>query len=153
MQFTDGIPLNPTKYDLRFERMPYPPYSDDEFIIAISQQLPLVILLSFIIFGQQTAKNIAIEKESRLKEYMLMMGMTRTALWNSWFIHYFLMSIIPVVLVTIILCAPVTDYGGILQYSDGTLIFVYLLLWVGFLNLTSIFYIFILNYMHFYIAF
>ena len=61
-------------FEQKYERFPYPPYSDDEFIIAINQNLPLVILLSFIYIGQQTAKNVAIEKESRLKEYMLMMG-------------------------------------------------------------------------------
>ena len=57
-----------TSYRLQFERFPFPPYSDDEFIVAISQQLPLVILLSFVYIGVQAAKNIAIEKESRLKE-------------------------------------------------------------------------------------
>ena len=118
-----------SSYQLQFERFPFPPYSDDEFIVAISQQLPLVILLSFVYIGVQAAKNIAIEKESRLKEYMLMMGLGRTALWTSWFIHYFLMIIIPVALVTIILCAPFTEYGSILQYSNWFLIFVFLLLW------------------------
>lgn len=58
-----------------------------------------------------------------------MMGLGRTALWTSWFIHYFLMIIIPVALVTIILCAPFTEYGSILQYSNWFLIFVFLLLW------------------------
>ena len=71
----EGTDFSLDDYEQKYERMPYPPYSDDDFIIAINQNLPLVILLSFIYIGQQTAKNVAIEKESRLKEYMLMMGM------------------------------------------------------------------------------
>ena len=63
--------------------------------------------------------------------------MTRTALWASWFFHYFFLCIFGVLLSTIILCAPLAgDYGAILQYSDGGVIFIFLLLWaVSLINL------------------
>ena len=48
-------------------RTPYPPYSDDPFVLAIQNQFPFLILISFTIIAPNIAKDIIIEKERRLK--------------------------------------------------------------------------------------
>lgn len=80
-------------FEVSLQRFPYPPYPEDPFMNGISRNLPFIILLCFIYLGQQTAKSVAIEKESGMKEYMLMMGLSRTALWTAHFVHYFVMFI------------------------------------------------------------
>ena len=61
---------------------------------------------------------VAIEKETKLKEYMLMMGLSRNALWASWFLHYFLLLIIPCLLTTVVLTGELRLVFIIFQDSD-----------------------------------
>ena len=68
----------------------------DDYLSSITTSLPLLVLLAFVALGQQSAKSIAIEKETNLKEYMLMMGLSRTTLWTSWYIHFMILSLFPV---------------------------------------------------------
>ena len=68
----------------------------DDYLSSITTTLPLLVLLAFVALGQQSAKSIAIEKETNLKEYMLMMGLSRTTLWTSWYIHFMILSLFPV---------------------------------------------------------
>ena len=42
--------------EFRFQRFPHPKFLNDNFISAIEQQLPFVIMLCFLYFGQQAAK-------------------------------------------------------------------------------------------------
>ena len=79
--------------------------------------------------GQQAAKSVSIEKETNLKEYMLMMGLSRTILWSSWFIFYSIISIIGVIIVTIIFCSNLSSNGAILVHSNWFIIFMFLLIW------------------------
>ena len=72
---------------------------------------------------------VAIEKETKLKEYMLMMGLSRNALWGSWYLHYFLLLIIPCLLTMIVLCSNLSEYGSVLQMSDAFIVFIFLMLW------------------------
>ncbi len=49
------------------QRMPYPPYLDDGFILVLQNQLPFIILLSFMLVAPQIVKEVVLEKEGRLK--------------------------------------------------------------------------------------
>ncbi len=49
------------------QRMPYPPYLDDDIIVVLQNQLPFIILLSFILVAPQIVKEVVLEKEGRLK--------------------------------------------------------------------------------------
>ena len=126
----EGIPFPATAaIDMTFERFPYPPYPKDPYISGIGSNLPFIILLCFIYLGQQTAKSVAIEKDSGLKEYMLMMGLSRTALWTSYFVHYFCMFFVSVSIVTIVLCCPFSANGAIINYTHWSVIYVFLILY------------------------
>ncbi|KAJ8298729.1 hypothetical protein KUTeg_022789 [Tegillarca granosa] len=55
------------------EKMPYPPFVRDFLLPTIQQQLPLFLILGFILYALQLSKGIVYEKERRLKEAMKMM--------------------------------------------------------------------------------
>ena len=65
------LELNPaatiSEIGMQLKRHPYPPYVDDPFIGVIQRQLPLIILLSFIIVAPNIVKDIVLEKERKLK--------------------------------------------------------------------------------------
>jgi ATP-binding cassette subfamily A (ABC1) protein 3 len=52
---------------LSLRRFPYPPYVDDNFVLVIQQQLPFIIMLSFVFSSMQIVKDIVHEKEQKLK--------------------------------------------------------------------------------------
>ena len=54
-------------YDMYMQKMPYLPFLKDVLMTVLSQNLPLFLVLSFILNALQIAKNIAYEKEKKLK--------------------------------------------------------------------------------------
>ena len=87
---------------------------------------------------KKTAKMVAIEKETKLKEYMLMMGLSRNALWASWYLHYFLLLIIPCLLTMAVLTCNLSSYGSVLQMSNSFIVFIFLMLWESFFHFTPV---------------
>ena len=61
-----GAPLL-ADYKLFMQRMPYPPVVKDPLIISIQRQLPLFLILGFILSSLMTVKSIVYEKEKKLK--------------------------------------------------------------------------------------
>ena len=53
------------------QRFPFAPYPSDPFILSISRSIPFIILICFIYLGMQTAKSVAVEKDSGLKVWFL----------------------------------------------------------------------------------
>uniref|UniRef100_A0A672ZRB1 ABC transporter domain-containing protein n=1 Tax=Sphaeramia orbicularis TaxID=375764 RepID=A0A672ZRB1_9TELE len=109
-------------------RFPYPAFIYDVFILAIQNQLPLLLVLSFTYTSLNIVRAVVQEKERKLKEYMRMMGLSNWLHWSAWFLMFFLFLSISVCLVTLLLCIQVSPNGAVLTYSDPTLVFVYLLL-------------------------
>uniref|UniRef100_A0A7N9AL73 ATP-binding cassette, sub-family A (ABC1), member 3b n=1 Tax=Mastacembelus armatus TaxID=205130 RepID=A0A7N9AL73_9TELE len=114
-------------------RFPYPAFIYDVFILAIQNQLPLVLVLSFTYTSLNIVRAVVQEKERKLKEYMRMMGLSNWLHWSAWFLMFFLFLSISVFFVTLLLCIQVTNKklvspnGAVLTYSDPTLVFVFLL--------------------------
>ena len=52
---------------MRLQRFPYPPYVDDKFVLVIQQQLPFIVMLSFIFCAMQIVRDLVYEKERCLK--------------------------------------------------------------------------------------
>lgn len=52
---------------LKLRRMPYPPYNDDPFVIVVQNQLPLLLMLSFVFIALNIVKDVVHEKEKRIK--------------------------------------------------------------------------------------
>uniref|UniRef100_A0A3P8WEF2 ATP binding cassette subfamily A member 3 n=1 Tax=Cynoglossus semilaevis TaxID=244447 RepID=A0A3P8WEF2_CYNSE len=108
-------------------RFPFPPFMYDVFILAIQNQLPLLLVLSFTYTSLNIVRSVVQEKERKLKEYMRMMGLSNWLHWSAWFLMFFLFLSISVLFVTLLLCVQVKPNGAVLSYSDPTLVFVFLL--------------------------
>uniref|UniRef100_A0AAX7TTQ3 ABC transporter domain-containing protein n=1 Tax=Astatotilapia calliptera TaxID=8154 RepID=A0AAX7TTQ3_ASTCA len=104
-------------------RFPYPAFKYDVFILAIQNQLPLLLVLSFTYTSLNIVRAVVQEKERKLKEYMRMMGLSNWLHWSAWFLMFLLFLSISVFFVTLLLCIQVT----VLTSSDPTLVFVFLL--------------------------
>ncbi|XP_035254594.1 LOW QUALITY PROTEIN: ATP-binding cassette sub-family A member 3 [Anguilla anguilla] len=108
-------------------RFPYPPFIYDLFILAIQNQLPLLLVLSFTYTSLNIVRAVVQEKERKLKEYMRMMGLSNWLHWSAWFLMFFLFLSISIFFVTLLFCIKVSPSGAVLTYSDPTLVFVFLL--------------------------
>ena len=56
-----------TDYAVNMQKMPYTPFLKDVLTTVLAQNLPLFLILSFILNALQIAKGIAYEKEKKLK--------------------------------------------------------------------------------------
>uniref|UniRef100_A0A3P8YRV7 ABC transporter domain-containing protein n=1 Tax=Esox lucius TaxID=8010 RepID=A0A3P8YRV7_ESOLU len=100
------------------QQMPYPCYVDDVFLQSIGTMLPMFLILAFMYTVCMTIKGLVLEKELRLKEVQRAVGVQNGAIWFAWFTENFVLLLLPCTF----MC-----YGKVLQYSDPSLIFVFLL--------------------------
>uniref|UniRef100_A0A8B9J0E8 ATP binding cassette subfamily A member 3 n=1 Tax=Amazona collaria TaxID=241587 RepID=A0A8B9J0E8_9PSIT len=106
------------------QRFPYPAYVNDLFLLAIQNQLPLLLMLSFTYTSLNIVRAVVHEKEKKLKEYMHMMGLSNWLHWSAWFLMFFLFLLVSVFFVTVLFCVKVS--GAVLTNSDPTLVFTFL---------------------------
>ncbi|XP_013411172.1 ATP-binding cassette sub-family A member 3 isoform X2 [Lingula anatina] len=122
------VPEDKIKLSLR--RFPYPPYLQDNFVLIIQQQLPLILMMSFVFAALQIVKDIVHEKERRLKESMKMMGMGNWLHWAAWFVKYFLFLLIDVAIMTVLFCIKVGENStAVVGKSDPSVILVFLVVY------------------------
>ncbi|XP_078526803.1 phospholipid-transporting ATPase ABCA7 [Lissotriton helveticus] len=103
------------------QQMPYPCYVDDIFLRVLNRSMPLFMTLAWIYSVAMIIKGVVREKETRLKETMKVMGLSRGMLWLSWFISSLLPFLISSLLLILIL-----RVGDILPYSDPSVVFLFL---------------------------
>ncbi|XP_059473610.1 ATP-binding cassette sub-family A member 7-like isoform X2 [Neocloeon triangulifer] len=106
------------------QQFPYPCHIIDRFILAISRTFPLFMTLSWVYTSSMIVKSIVYEKERRLKETMRVMGLGNGVHWVGWFVDSFTPMVITTFFLTLILV-----YGKVLENSDPSLIFVFLLIY------------------------
>ncbi|CAB1350108.1 unnamed protein product, partial [Coregonus sp. 'balchen'] len=94
--------LSRTRVVLR--RFPFPPFIYDVFILAIQNQLPLLLVLSLTYTSLNIVRAVVQEKERKLKEYMRMMGLSNWLHWMAWFLMFFLFLSISMFFVTLLFC-------------------------------------------------
>uniref|UniRef100_A0A7N6B056 P-type phospholipid transporter n=1 Tax=Anabas testudineus TaxID=64144 RepID=A0A7N6B056_ANATE len=104
------------------QQMPYPCFVNDVFLRSLSRSLPLYMTLAWIYSVAMIVKSIVAEKEARLKEIVRIMGLRSNMYWLSWAVSSALPLAVSALLLTLIL-----KYGKVLQYSDPSVIFVFLL--------------------------
>ncbi|XP_059547910.1 phospholipid-transporting ATPase ABCA3-like [Myotis daubentonii] len=108
------------------QRFPYPRYDHDYFYVLFSVFAPLVILFVFIVNYLTILQSVVWEKENRLKEYQLMIGLSNWMLWAAYFFT-FLMLYLVIIFLTCLLFFVKMKPLPIIQYSDPSLVFVFLL--------------------------
>ncbi|XP_053391292.1 phospholipid-transporting ATPase ABCA3-like [Mercenaria mercenaria] len=109
--------------DVNLRRHPYPAFNDDNFILVIQQQFPLILMLSFLIVSLSIVKDVVHEKERKLKESLKMMGVNNWLHWSAWFVKYFLFLLITVAIMTLLLCIK-TNRGPVIGKTDPSIIFI-----------------------------
>ncbi|XP_064446386.1 phospholipid-transporting ATPase ABCA3-like [Mirounga angustirostris] len=110
-------------------QFPFPAYYNDSFLWVFISIFPLVVLLVFSLTELTLIRTIVSEKEKRLKEYQLMIGLSNAMLWASYFVSFFLMFLIIICLLCVILFVKIVP-DVVLQYSDPSLVFVFFLCFV-----------------------
>ncbi|XFF91437.1 hypothetical protein AB1E18_017656 [Capra hircus] len=110
-------------------RFPYPAYYKDQFFLSFLSLFPLAVLLIFSLSELTLIRTIVMEKETRLKEYQFMIGLSNGMLWASYFVTFLLMFLIIVCILCVILCVKIVPIV-ILRNSDPSLIFVFFLCFV-----------------------
>uniref|UniRef100_A0A8D0GV65 ABC transporter domain-containing protein n=1 Tax=Sphenodon punctatus TaxID=8508 RepID=A0A8D0GV65_SPHPU len=114
------------KVTIEVQRFPYPPYVNDLFLLAIQNQLPLLLMLSFTYTSLNIVRAVVHEKEKKLKEYMRMMGLSNWLHWSAWFLMFFLFLLVSIFFVTVLFCIKVSEQGAVLTSSSPTLVFAFL---------------------------
>uniref|UniRef100_A0A3Q3IW89 ABC transporter domain-containing protein n=1 Tax=Monopterus albus TaxID=43700 RepID=A0A3Q3IW89_MONAL len=104
------------------QQMPYPCFVDDAFIESIGSILPMFLVLAFMYTVCMTIKGLVLEKELRLKEVLRAVGVQNGALWSSRVTENIVLLTVPCALISVMV-----KYGKVLQYSDPSVIFVFLL--------------------------
>ncbi|KAL3853222.1 hypothetical protein ACJMK2_016778 [Sinanodonta woodiana] len=117
---------NTLNINVTMQKMPYPPHLRDVLISVLQSNLPLFIVLSFILNALQISKNIVYEKENKLKESMKMMGLSTAMYWLSWFVKCLIYLAIAMIFYTMLLCIPIGSKGKVLNYTEPTLFYVFL---------------------------
>ncbi|XP_019618294.1 PREDICTED: ATP-binding cassette sub-family A member 1-like [Branchiostoma belcheri] len=103
------------------QQFPYPCYTKDSFVWALSRSIPMFMTLSWIYPVAMIIKSIVYEKEERLKEVMKMMGLTNGVHWTAWFI-----TSITVMFLTICLLTATLKYGAVMQNSNPLVLILFL---------------------------
>ncbi|XP_060570838.1 phospholipid-transporting ATPase ABCA3-like isoform X2 [Ruditapes philippinarum] len=112
------------------KKMLYPPFLQDVLATVLQTNLPLFLVLGFILNALQMSMNIAYEKEKKLKESMKMMGLKTSIYWLSWFVKNLIYLVLVCIFYTIIFNIKSGEKGKILNYTHPTIFFVFLLLYV-----------------------
>ncbi|XP_045445298.1 phospholipid-transporting ATPase ABCA3 [Pipistrellus kuhlii] len=108
------------------QRFPYPKYDDDSFYKIFFYLGPSLIIALFFVNYITIIQSVVWEKENRLKEYQLMIGVSDWMLWAAYFITFLILYIILICLICLVFFIKL-EPAAILQHSDLTLVFVFLL--------------------------
>ena len=108
------------KIESEIKPMRFPKYIDDTFLTALEAILPFFIIISFLIPTCRLLSAIVMDKETKTKEIMMMMGMSNLAYWLSWVTYYLIIYTIIAIFLTII-----AKGGDVFIYSNPGMIFLY----------------------------
>lgn len=101
--------------------MPTAAYSQNSFFLAVGYLLGLTLVLAFLYPTSRLVKLVVEEKETRMKETLMIFGVRGWAYWSSWLILYLVIFVLIAVLSTLTLSS------SVLQYSSPW----YIVAWIG----------------------
>jgi len=117
--------LLPPSSDVYSMPMPTPDYSQNVFYTAVGYLLGLAISMGFLYPMSRLVKSVVEEKESRMKETMLILGVHPTVLWLSWVLTAYITFTLIAVLVTLVI------HASFLPSSSTGLLFLYIWLFTA----------------------
>ncbi|XP_047389769.1 phospholipid-transporting ATPase ABCA3-like [Sciurus carolinensis] len=108
------------------QRFPYPMHYQDFFYVFADIFIPLVALCIFSLNHLVLIQSIVWEKENRLKEYQLMIGVSNWMIWAAYFFTFLCLYVLTIIFMCIIFFVKI-DPAPIFQYSDPVIVFIFLL--------------------------
>ncbi|XP_063679634.1 phospholipid-transporting ATPase ABCA1-like [Bolinopsis microptera] len=118
----EGVEYNPA---IAIRSVPTPAEKTDPFVdMMFSMLIPVSMLIGAFLITSSIAADIVEEKFSKMREIQRMMGLTDTIMWLSWIIQRSL-----IIIACSALNATVLMFCGYTPLSDGTVVFVFLLLY------------------------
>ncbi|XP_033114079.1 ATP-binding cassette sub-family A member 3-like [Anneissia japonica] len=124
-QSVNHDPIKAATLSLQMQQFPYPDYREDVFISTIQFLLPILMVLAFIYSSGTIVKELVIEKETRLKESMKMMGLANWIHWLAWFVKSYTFLLISTILIVLLL-----KFGKVFEYSNGIVLLLFFMLWM-----------------------
>ena len=88
-------------------------YIVDDFVFVIRGTLPFFLLISFVIPVCRMISLIVSEKEYKMKETMMIMGLSNSAYWLSWLTYYFIVYTVIAIFGTLITGPEVFKYSSV----------------------------------------
>ncbi|XP_048796564.1 ATP-binding cassette sub-family A member 13 [Lagopus muta] len=107
---------------IQVQAMPYPCHTSDLFLNNIGFFFPLMMMLTWMVSVASMVRKQVYEREIHLEEYMKTMGVHPAVHFLAWFLENIIVLTISSCALAIILKA-----SGIFAYSNGFLIFLFLL--------------------------
>uniref|UniRef100_A0A8C8UED2 ATP-binding cassette, sub-family A member 16 n=1 Tax=Peromyscus maniculatus bairdii TaxID=230844 RepID=A0A8C8UED2_PERMB len=109
--------------NILIQRFPYPAHPQDKLLWISSPFIPLMFIIMFSSIVLSITRSIVFEKEKRLKEYQLIIGLRNWIIWAGYFFTFFPLYVIIILLICALLFIVEEP---ILRYSDCSFIFVFL---------------------------
>nr|XP_031327040.1 ATP-binding cassette sub-family A member 3-like [Camelus dromedarius] len=124
------------------QRFPYPAYSHDGLIWLSGSFLPLMFILMFSPTVLSIVRSIVWEKENRLKEYQLTIGIKNWMLWAAYFCTFFFFYIFIIASICVLFFTKASIIREpLFRYSDYSFIFIFLMCYA----IASIFFAFMIS--------
>nr|XP_031543140.1 LOW QUALITY PROTEIN: ATP-binding cassette sub-family A member 3-like [Vicugna pacos] len=122
------------------QRFPYPAYPHDGLLWLTGSYLPLIFILMFSPTVLSIVRSIVWEKENRLKEYQLTIGIRNWMLWAAYFFTFFVFHIFIIALICMLFFTKIIR-EPLFRYSDCGFIFFFLTCYA----IASIFFAFMIS--------
>lgn len=99
--------------------MPSQPFLSDNFQYVISSTLGLFYILSYLYPVSRIVRSLVVDKETRIREGMKMMGLTDAVYDLSWYITILFQLTLVAILITMV------TSGSVFEYSNNILVFIF----------------------------
>nr|XP_048316464.1 phospholipid-transporting ATPase ABCA3-like isoform X1 [Myodes glareolus] len=107
------------------QRFPYPAHPHDKLLWISGPFFPLMFILMFSSIVLSIMRSVVFEKEKRLKEYQLIIGLRNWIIWAGYFFTFFPLYVVIIFLICALLFVQIAE-EPVLRYSDSSFIFVFL---------------------------
>uniref|UniRef100_A0A8C3VVV7 ABC transporter domain-containing protein n=1 Tax=Catagonus wagneri TaxID=51154 RepID=A0A8C3VVV7_9CETA len=98
------------------QRFPYPALPQDGLILLLGGFLPLIFIFMFAPTVLSIMRSVVWERESRLKEYQLTIGLRNWMIWAAYFFTFFLFYIFIISSICVLFFAKAMDYKLFMIY-------------------------------------